>query len=363
MSTLTIEDRKRRVESVLAGGRRLADPVDPLGREARLTLPQATGLSPENVELGLSRHLETWASAEDLERFVRSASAAPRVHVVLSANVFVGVLRAVALAVAAAPTVRVRPSSRESIMAPLLHRTVRDPSERLFELTDELAPEPGDEVHVYGRAETIATVIKECPPGVRVRGHGPGFGIALVDPSEVALEVVAERLSWDVVAFDQRGCLSPRMAIVLGSEVRAETFAQLLASELEKREHQVPRGVLGADERQSATLYQQTLQAVGRCRSGSTFTVGLDTAPRALLLPPPGRRVHVARAGRAEDLRRLVAPFVPALTCVGLVSLTSPLGAKVTSLAPRARLLELGKMQSPPLDGPVDLRDMVSSST
>jgi hypothetical protein len=363
MSILSNEDRKRRVERLLGGAQRLSDPADPLGREARLTLPQATGLSPENVELGLSRHLETGASAEDLERFVRSAGAAPRVEVVLSANVFVGVLRAIALAVAASPIVRVRPSSRESTMAPLLHRAVQDPSESLFELTDELAPEPGDEVHVYGRAETIAAVIKDCPAGVRIRGHGPGFGIALVDRSDVALEVVAERLSWDVVAFDQRGCLSPRMAIVLGSEVRAETFAGLLAGELEKRERQVPRGVLAADERQSATLYQQTLQAVGRCRAGSTFTVGLDIAPRSLLLPPPGRRVHVARAEAAEDLCRLVAPFVPALTCVGLVSLASPLGATVTPLAPRVRLLELGKMQSPPLDGPVDLRDMVSSST
>jgi hypothetical protein len=363
MSEPSNDERKRRVQAVLAGARRLADPADPLGRQARLTLPQATGLSPQGVELGLVRHVETHGSADELERFVASAGNAPRVQVLLSANVFVGAVRAIALAVAAAPTVLVRPSSRESIMAPLLHLAVRDESESLFEIIDELASRPGDEVHVYGRGETIAAVIKNSPPGVRVRGHGPGFGVALIDPSDTALEVVAEKLSWDVVAFDQRGCLSPRMAIVLGSDVRAETFAEVLAGELEKREREVPRGVLADDERQSATLYQQTLQAVGRCYTGTSFTVGLDIAPRGLLLPPPGRRVHIARAQGADDLLRLVAPFAPALTCVGLVSLTSPLGAKMSSLAPRVRLLEIGKMQNPPLDGPVDLRDMVSSST
>jgi hypothetical protein len=358
---LSIEDRKRRVRRLLAAARRLADPADSLGREARLTLPQVTGLTPEGVELGLSRHLETDVAADDLERFVASAGTASRVHVVLSANVFVGALRAIALAAAASPAVLVRPSSRESIVAPLLYRALQGEREEIFELTDELAAEPGDEVHVYGRAETIDAVIKSSPSGVRVRGHGPGFGIALVDPSDIALEAVAERLSWDVVAFDQRGCLSPRMAIVLGSEVRAETFAELLASELERRERQIPRGALADDERQSAALYQQTMQAVGRCHTGSTHTVGLDIAPRSLILPPPGRRVHIALARGMEDVPRLVAPFVPALTCVGLVSHTSPLCAPMLSLAPRVRILTLGKMQSPPLDGPVDLRNMVSS--
>jgi hypothetical protein len=359
---LSIEDRQRRVLRVLAGARRLADPADPLGGEARLTLPRATGLSPAGVELGLSRHLETEVAAEDLARLVARAGTASRVHVVLSANVFVGAVRAVALAVAASPAVLVRASSRESVMAPLLDRATRDENreETLFELTDELTAKPGDEIHVYGRSETIAAVIRESPSGVRVRGHGPGFGVALIDPPVIGLDVAAERLSWDVVAFDQRGCLSPRLAILVGSEAATEAFAALLATQLEKREHEVPRGVVDDDERQSEALYRRTAHAVGRCHTGSSFTVGSDIAPRALLLPPTGRNVHVARAKEADDLLRLLAPFAGTMTCVGLAS-ESPLRAVALSLAPRLRLLELGKMQSPPLDGPVDLREMVSS--
>jgi hypothetical protein len=364
--SLSIDDRQRRVLRVLAGAKRLADPSDPLGREARLTLPQATGLSPAGVELGLARHLETEVTAEDLARLIARAGTAPRVQVVLSANVFVGAVRAVALAVAASPVVFVRASSRESVMAPLLDRATREEGREegksLFELTDEVASSAGDEIHVYGRSETIAEIARESPAGVHVRGHGPGFGVALIDPAVMDLDAAAEKLSWDVVAFDQRGCLSPRMAMVVGPEADTGALAELLARELEKREHEVPRGVVGADERESEALYRQTAHAVGRCHTGATYTVGSDIAARALLLPPPGRHVHVARVEGADDVLRLLAPFAGAVTCVGLAR-ESPYVAALLTLVPRVRLLELGKMQSPPLDGPVDLREMVSSFT
>src|SRR6185369_3056545 len=125
---------------------------------------------------------------------------------------------------------------------------------------------------------------------------------------------------------------------------------------------EVPRGLLAEEERQAEALYRRTLEAVGRCHGGASFTVGTDIAPRALLLPPPGRNVHVALAREPDDALRLLVPIAAALTCVGLAGERS-LGDGVLSVAPRARVLELGKMQSPPLDGPVDLRDMVSSAT
>ena len=158
-------------------------------------------------------------------------------------------------------------------------------------------------------------MIRENPAGVRVRGHGPGFGMALIDPTVIELDEAARRLSWDVIAFDQRGCLSPRLAMVVGSEADAELFAKLLADELEKRETEIPRGALSDDEKQSEALYRQTAHAVGRCHTGPTFTVGSDMAPRALPLPPPGRHVHVARALGADDVLRLLNPFAGALTC------------------------------------------------
>ena len=38
-------------------------------------------------------------------------------------------------------------------------------------------------IHVYGRDETIAAVRAAARPGVVVRGHGAGLGVALVTPA------------------------------------------------------------------------------------------------------------------------------------------------------------------------------------
>jgi len=354
-----VDRRIGRVRDVLSAARRLVDATDPLGREARVLLPEATGLSRQGVELGLTRHVETDASPDDLARLLARAKEAPRVHVVLSANVFAGAVRALAIAVAASPTVTVRPSSREAVMAPLLVRALAEASAGArVELASALEPTAGDSVHVYGRRETIDAITREAPAGVRVFGHGPGFGMAFVDAGAAPLDLAAERLSWDVVAFDQRGCLSPRFALVRGSPVEVEAFGERLARELERREGDVPRGSLTGDERRDGALYVQTASVVGQCHSGATFTVGVDLDPRALALPPSGRHIHVARLGDVDDALRLVAPFGDAVISIGHLAETSLL-APLVGFLPRARLLPLGRMQSPPLDGPVDLRGMV----
>lgn len=354
------EERARRVVTVLSAAARIADPRDPLGQEARRVLPDATGLSAANVELGLRRHLETKVGAADLERLVERAGSAPRVHVLLSANVFVGVVRAVALAVAAAPAVFVRASRREAAMPYLLHCALTESGEALFELVDELSPSPGDEIHAYGRDETVAAVAESCPPGVRVRAHGTGFGVALVDPAGAIDASVAAALSWDVVAFDQRGCLSPRLVFVDAPARTVASFASALATELDLRNQAVPRGHRSEDERQAGTLYLRTLQAVGFAEVGGSFVVGVDLAPRALILPPPGRHVHIVPIqGGSEQLDKLVRPWSSGVTCVGYAQRAadrSSLAKTLRVLAPGARWSPLGSMQAPPLDGPVDLR-------
>jgi hypothetical protein len=190
-----------------------------------------------------------------------------------------------------------------------------------------------------------------------VRGHGAGFGVALVEAPAASLEV-----SWDVIAFDQRGCLSPRIVFVDGSRDVAREFAAALAAELEKRDRQVPRGVLSDDERHAAARYVRTLMAVGSVTSGASFVVGLDPDPRALLLPPPGRHVHVVPIGDAEKLGNLLGHLAQGITCIGHAEDRregSSLAKTLRKIAPGARWSSLGAMQSPPLDGPVDRRGML----
>jgi len=361
-TTLGTDERARRVFAVLTAAARIADPRDPLGQEARRVLPDTTGLSAASVELGLRRHLETQVGAADLERLLSRAGSAPRVHVLLSANVFVGAVRAVALAVAAAPAVFVRASRREAVMPHLLRRALVEAGEPLFELVDELTPSPGDEMHVYGRDETVAALKASCSPGVRVRAHGAGFGIVLLNGAGAADPAVAASVSWDVVAFDQRGCLSPRIVVVEGADRTAAHFASTLAKELDLRNRAVPRGHRSEDERQAGTLYLRTLQAVGQAEVGSSFVVGFERARRAILLPPPGRHVHVVSAYASEHLDKLLRPWASGVTSVGYANRTadrSSLAKTLRILTPGARWSPVGSMQTPPLDGPVDLRGVL----
>jgi hypothetical protein len=97
---------------------------------------------------------------------------------------------------------------------------------------------------------------------------------------------------------------------------------------------------------------------VGQCHMGPTFAVGIDVEPNALALPPSGRHVHVARVADADEVLSLLAPFRGAITSIGQLDETSFFAPPVT-LMPGARTLPLGRMQSPPLDGPVDLRGVV----
>jgi hypothetical protein len=150
---------RRTVEERLADVRRLVDTALAVRESPGLldALVRSTGLSRQGVALALSEHLETSPRAADLVRLVERAGDAPSVHVVLSANVFVGALRALAVARAAAPRVTVSPSRREPTFARALVHAASDPG---LTLDDALAVESirVGEIHVYGRDETIAGV-------------------------------------------------------------------------------------------------------------------------------------------------------------------------------------------------------------
>lgn len=351
--------KRERVERVVAVGRRLADPRDPLGREARARLPGATGLSPEGVELALTEHLEARPSDAELDQLHASAGDAPRCWLVLSANVCTAALRAVALGCATAPDVRVRPSRRDPVLAELLVGALasdagyRAAGGRIELATSVSEAIPGDELHVYGADRTIDALRAAAAPGVRVRGHGAGFGLAVIGRA-TSLPRAAAALARDVVAFDQRGCLSPRIALVDGSAERALELARHLDAALGALGERVPRGPLGAELGAELALYRRTMEALGATLAGDAHLVGVDPDPRALLLPPAARIVHVT-AARADDATALVVPLAPWITALGADD-AGELTTRVAALAPAARRSALGHMQRPPLDGPVDRR-------
>jgi len=311
-----------------------------------------TGLSPEGVELGLTRHLETAPPEEELASLVARAGDTEEVHVILSANVFVAPLRAVAIARAAAPRVVVRPSRRDPTFARALIEAARDPA---LVLATEIAlgELARGEVHVYGRDETIADVRATVPAHVIVRGHGAGMGVAWIT-ERAALAAAAAALADDVVAFDQRGCLSPRVAFVEGDDARAEAFASALHDVLGALEQRVPRGALSEEERAASARYVDTVSFLGAALRTEQHVVGVApsdpfTPP---FIPPTGRHLHVTSASSADALAAAIAPLARFVVTVG-----SDDPARAARIAPpHARLAALGAMQRPPLDGPVDLR-------
>jgi acyl-CoA reductase-like NAD-dependent aldehyde dehydrogenase len=314
-----------RVERLLQAARAVA------GNRARLAgeIMHATGLSREGVELAFTRHLELYPTREELAALEKAAGRAPRVHVILSANVFTAPLRALALAYAASPVVTVRPSRRDPVMARELVSELGDPSVTL--VTGDAIEE--GEIHVYGRDETIAEV--RARARVAVKGHGTGMGIVVLSP-RADLEEAAAAIADDVIPFDQRGCLSPRLVFVEGDAPR---LAELLHRALEAA--RVPRGALTEDERIEARRWLDSATMAGEVHQGKDHLVAVGGS----LVPPPGRHVQVVPFERL-DLQE-IARFVVA------VGTDDP---DRYALPPHARISPPGMMQRPPLDGPVDRR-------
>lgn len=332
---------------MIEAARRIADPTDALGKRAREILPASTGLGPQAVELALERCLETHPPRDEIARLCSGVAEAPRAHVLLAANVFVAAHRAIALGLAQSTRVDVRPSRREPEMTRLLH----DASRGAFRLVDELAPSPGDHVWAYGSDETLAALRGELPAGVVYHPHGHGFGVAVVDASQAGPRA-ATGLAEDVVPFDQRGCLSPRVALVLGSAEAVRDFAEGLARELARLGHDVPRGALDADESSDIVRYRDTMLYAAELLHAGKGYVGLDVVGRHVLVPPVGRNVHVVRS---DDPVRALEALGSQVAAVGVAG-GPELVERIRAALPGARVSELGMMQRPPFDGPVDRR-------
>ncbi len=336
---------RSRLHALLAGARALADPTTALGRELRRELPASTRLSPEGVELALSECLEISPSEAELDALCASTAPARRSHVSLSSTVFVAAHRAIALALASSEHVFVRPSRREPVFVRALERATFG---RLFRVMETLTPEAGDELWAYGSDATLDEIRRSLPAGVRFHAHGSGTGVAVVDAGSVD-ERSAAALARDIAPFDQRGCLSPRLALVRGDERDARAFARLVAGALAELARRIPLGELDAGERAEVLRYRDTLAYSGEVEAAGPSWVATGAMA---MLAPVGRNLHVVPVESPEVVLRPLARGIAALGVAG----PPDLRAELIAALPGARASELGAMQRPPLDGPVDRR-------
>ena len=170
------------------------------------------------------------------------------------------------------------------------------------------------------------------------------MGVALVTGD---LAPAAFLLAEDVVAFDQRGCLSPRVAFVAGD---ALAFARELRDALERRAKEIPRGRLEQSEVTDLAWWASTVSYAGTFLAGDSCAVGVM---EELTLPPTGRHVLVMPIAAMHEMPAKLDWAARFTVTVG----TDADPALVRYIAPgHARIARLGEMQRPPLDGPVDLR-------
>lgn len=334
--------------------RGLVAPGSPERQDLVERLLGSTGLSRKGVEWALDHCLELDASDAELAQLLARTPRAARAHVLLSANVFVAAYRALAVALCVAPSVAVRPSRREPVLAEALCAAAPG----LFECVSELRPEQGDHVFAYGGDVTLEELRAGLPEGVILHAHGSGFGVAVVDLHEglaPALEQeLARGIARDAACFEQRGCLSPRFVLALGPSGRAERFAQQLADALVEIERDLPAGRLEHAELHEAAWYREHAACFGRVHPAGSGAVSWREGgepPAPLDVPPPGRHLEVSHA---PDLGAALAGLAPWITSAGCSS--AALERQLRDLLPRARVTRIGRMQRPPLDGPADLR-------
>lgn len=355
---------RERVERLLAAARRITRAGSP-EREALVSeLAASTGLSRAGVELALERHLELQPSREELDTLLASVPRAPRAHVILPANVFIAAHRALALALAASPRVSVKPSRREPVFVTALARA--EPG--LFERVTQLAVTAGEHVWAYGHDVTLAQLRQTLPAGSLLHAQGAGFGVAVVDLAREGFdaEAAAEAIARDTVAFDQRGCASPRLIFCIGARGLAgcaRAFAASVAEALARWESRVPRGRLDPDEAADAAWYQRTAAATAELYGAGRGSVALrvagdggasshhEPASFQLEVPPVGRHLELIAL---EDVRPALDALAPWLTAAA--SDSAALRVDLGRWLPRARVAPLGELQRPAFDGPVDLR-------
>lgn len=254
--------------------------------------------------------------------------------------------------------------------------------------------EEADCVTVTGGDATVADIRSRMPGGTRLVAHGSRLSFGFV-PAEALTAYSAKRTAReaasDVSAWNQQGCLSPHVVYIEENGVHSpESFAELLAQELEARERLEPRGALPVETAIQVVsrreLYAMRAGLVPAARERKLDSVFLETTTTLKLwMSEASTAWTIVLDGdplfRTSCLNRFVylKPVKNLATAlhyaeevrgrVGAVSLAQS-GDRHAELARELanwgvpRICPMGRMQEPPLawrqDGRPTLADLVN---
>ncbi len=158
---------------------------------------------------------------------------------------------------------------------------------------------------VYGGAEAVRGVRDALPASTELLAYGPRIGVGVVLADAVESADAARDLARDVCAYEQRGCVSPRLVFVVSEVADAGgRFASLLAAALEEETSRIPAPALAPEE----------AVAVRRLRAEHEFGAYGGEAHTTLLASEPDLRwtvvarragVVARKAGGGESMQHL----------------------------------------------------------
>jgi hypothetical protein len=377
------------IRAVSRAAMRLVDIEDSLGMETELHLRTGLGWSREgareslrgmarewtedallalvNSELGDSKYLEHFVDDSGRPGRRRRAAGPPLLLQVHAGNVPGVSVSAAILALLARSGVLAKSGSDEPWLLPLFARALAE-EDPLLGSSLAVTWWPGNmESHalsvwskesrkavIYGGDAAVSALRSRIPSNTELIVYGPRIGIAVFLPD--AAEEDPVRLASDALAYDQRGCVSPRLVLAASSNPMelAHRIADALAVESER---------LGAQPMSDAEAV-----AVRRARAACEFE-GMDDGSTLVLGPPdlawtllchrrPGltaetlpRTIWLYGTPGIENLETLLQPLAGRVQAIGVAGREGV--GELAELATRlgvSRVCSVGAMAWPPPD-------------
>ena len=231
-------------------------------------------------------------------------------------------------------------------------------------------------VTATGSDETLSAIRSRLPLSTRFLGHGQRVSFGWVAREALEAEEIARTIAAaaeDVVAWNQKGCLSPQVIFVEeDGALDPDQFAERLSAELARRETDCPRGDISVEEAAAIASRRSVYETLAAHRAdvkiwsspdSTAWTVIYEQQPR--FQGSGGNRfIHVKPAA---DLAAVFQGMDEMHGKVSTVGMASPAKRKEQALALArwgvTRICPLGQMQNPPLtwrhDGRPALGDLV----
>ena len=376
--------------------RRWLDPDSDERRQAEAQLPATTGLSPPMLRHVLPLVFEEYrgerlgvlldtelGGRDSLDRAVASNGGSRRaigpklsVHV-LAGNLPGAGLDGVIFSLLVKSAVLVKAASAEPVLPALFARSLASVDPELGACLHGVHWPGGRadlENAAFGRADlvvasgsdaSLASIRGRLGADTRFIGYGHKLSFALVTEAGLAdrgaLAHWSRAAAYDVVVYDQLGCLSPQLVYVEeGGPVSPREFASALADDLATWQITLPRGAVPTEAGSTIRRLRDRAEwqalagkdVVLHVSPGGTDWTVIYEADPTFVPSPLYRTVRVKPLHGPAHLAELLADWRPYLEAVGIAAdpnEAARLGELLAGLGV-SRVCPLGKMQRPPLN-------------